>query len=98
MTKTVLDATGNNILVRIKLESGDSLTCVEYIIMAISDSQKVDLLWKKVGFGKAKTDTNSPQRRHRTNLTASNFIIKDADIWNQSGSIPGVMPTANSVA
>jgi len=24
--------------------------------MAISDSQKVDLLWKKVGFGKAKTD------------------------------------------
>ena len=27
--------------------------------MAISDSQKVDLLWKKVGFGKAKTDTNA---------------------------------------
>ena len=26
--------------------------------MAISDSQKVDLLWKKVGFGKAKTDSN----------------------------------------
>ena len=30
--------------------------------MAISDSQKVDLLWKKVGFGKAKTDTNAQKK------------------------------------
>lgn len=63
--------------------------------MAISDSQKVDLLWKKVGFGKAKTDTNSAKKAPNE-PNASNFIIKDADIWNQSGSIPGVMPTANS--
>ena len=26
--------------------------------MAITDTQKVDLLWKKIGFNKAKTDLN----------------------------------------
>ena len=30
--------------------------------MAISDSQKIDLLWKKIGFGKAKTDTNASKK------------------------------------
>lgn len=63
--------------------------------MAISDSQKVDLLWKKVGFGKAKTDTNS-QKKAPNEPNASSLIIKDADIWNQSGSIPAVIPTANT--
>ena len=63
--------------------------------MAISDSQKVDLLWKKVGFGKAKTDTNS-SKKAPNEPNASSLIIKDADIWNQSGSIPAVIPTANS--
>ena len=27
--------------------------------MGISNDQKVDLLWKKVGYGRAKTDVNS---------------------------------------
>ena len=63
--------------------------------MAISDSQKVDLLWKKVGFGKAKTDTNA-NKKAPNEPNASSFIIKDADIWNQSGSIPGTIPAANS--
>ena len=63
--------------------------------MAISDSQKVDLLWKKVGFGKAKTDTNA-NKKAPNEPNASSFIIKDADIWNQSGSIPGTIPSANS--
>ena len=63
--------------------------------MAISDSQKVDLLWKKVGFGKAKTDTNA-NKKAPNEPNASSFIIKDADIWNQSGSIPGTLPSANS--
>ena len=30
--------------------------------MAITDTQKVDLLWKKVGFGKTKTDTNASKK------------------------------------
>ena len=36
--------------------------------MAISDSQKVDYLWKKLGYGKAKTDTQMLQRKHRMRL------------------------------
>ena len=63
--------------------------------MAISDSQKIDFLWKKVGFGKAKTDTNA-QKKAPNEPNSSSFIIKDADIWNQSGSIPATIPSANS--
>lgn len=63
--------------------------------MAISDSQKVDLLWKKVGFGKAKTDTNA-SKKAPNEATNSDFIIKVDQIWAQSASIPGVIPTANS--
>ena len=63
--------------------------------MAISDSQKIDLLWKKIGFGKTKTDTNA-NKKAPNEPNASNFIIKDSDIWNQSASIPGTIPSANS--
>ena len=63
--------------------------------MAISDSQKIDLLWKKIGFGKTKTDTNA-NKKAPNEPNASNFIIKDSDIWNQSASIPSTIPSANS--
>jgi len=63
--------------------------------MAISDSQKIDLLWKKIGFGKAKTDTNASKKAPNEPV-ASSLIIKDSDIWNQSTSITSVIPAANS--
>ena len=63
--------------------------------MAISDTQKVDLLWKKVGFGKAKTDTNA-SKFAPNEANASDFIIKSTQIWAQDSSIPGVIPSANS--
>lgn len=63
--------------------------------MAISDSQKVDLLWKKVGFGKAKTDTNDNKKAPNEAIN-SDFVVKTSQIWAQSGSIPNVIPTANS--
>lgn len=63
--------------------------------MAISDSQKVDLLWKKVGFGKAKTDTNDSKKAPNEAVT-SDFVVKTSQIWAQSGDIPGVIPAANS--
>tara|TARA_B110000444_G_scaffold40001_1_gene35775 strand:+ start:2247 stop:3314 length:1068 start_codon:yes stop_codon:yes gene_type:complete len=63
--------------------------------MAISDSQKIDLLWKKIGFGKAKTDTNS-NKKAPNEPNASSLIIKDSDIWNQSSSITSTIPSANS--
>ena len=50
---------------------------------------------KKVGFGKAKTDTNA-NRKHLTEPNASSFIIKDTDILESVGSIPGTLPSANS--
>ena len=63
--------------------------------MAITDSQKVDLLWKKVGFSKVKTDTNA-QKKAPNEARVSDFIIKTSQIWTNSSSIPGVMPSANS--
>ena len=63
--------------------------------MAISDSQKVDLLWKKVGFGKAKTDTNA-QKKAPNEANTSDFVVKPNQIWTNANNIPGVIPTANS--
>ena len=63
--------------------------------MAISDTQKVDLLWKKVGFGKAKTDTNA-SKFAPNEANPSDFIIKSTQIWAQDSSITGVIPSANS--
>ena len=63
--------------------------------MAISDSQKVDLLWKKVGFGKAKTDTNA-QKKAPNEANTSDFVISPNQIWTNANSIPSVIPTANS--
>jgi hypothetical protein len=63
--------------------------------MAISDTQKVDLLWKKVGFSKAKSDTNA-NKKAPNEAIVSDPIIKTASIWSQSDSIPAVMPSSNS--
>tara|TARA_R110000803_G_scaffold42597_2_gene91240 strand:+ start:42135 stop:43208 length:1074 start_codon:yes stop_codon:yes gene_type:complete len=63
--------------------------------MAITDSQKVDLLWKKVGFGKTKTDSNANKKAPNEG-TSSDFIIKVDQIWAQSASVTSVIPTANS--
>ena len=63
--------------------------------MAISDSQKVDLLWKKVGFGKAKTDTNA-QKKAPNESIVSDLIIKPAEVWSDVGSIPSTIPSSNT--
>ena len=63
--------------------------------MAISDTQKVDLLWKKVGFGKVKTDSNS-NKKAPNEAISSDFIIKSNQIWNQSSSIPGTQPGSSA--
>ena len=63
--------------------------------MAISDSQKVDLLWKKVGFSKAKSDTNA-QKKAPNEAIVSDLIIKPAEVWSDVGSIPATIPAANT--
>ena len=63
--------------------------------MAISDSQKVDLLWKKVGFSKAKTDTNANKKAPNEGIV-SDLIIKPAEVWSDVSSIPSTIPAANT--
>ena len=51
--------------------------------MAISDSQKVDYLWKKLGYGKAKTDTNA--FKESTNEAIDSPLLMRGDIiWAQA--------------
>jgi hypothetical protein len=42
--------------------------------MAISDTQKVDYLWKKLGYGATKTDTNT-NKKAPNEAIASPLII-----------------------
>jgi hypothetical protein len=56
--------------------------------MAISDAQKVDLLYKKY-FGVAKTDTSTNKGAGNESIPSSVFVRNDK-LWYQSGSIPGV--------
>ena len=63
--------------------------------MAISDTQKVDLLWKKIGFSKTKTDTNAAKKAPNEAIV-SELIIKPSTIWTDAGSIPSTQPGANS--
>jgi hypothetical protein len=62
--------------------------------MAITDSKKVDLLWKKIGFSKAKTDTNA-SKKAANEATVSEFIIKPTSIWSDVSSITNTKPAAN---
>ena len=63
--------------------------------MAISDSQKVDLLWKKVGFGKVKTDYND-NKKAPNEAISSDFIIKANQIWTNASTIPSTMPSSSA--
>ena len=63
--------------------------------MAISDPQKVDYLFKKVGYTLAKTDTSTAKSPANESI-ASPLITRGDYIWQQSNSIPTVIPSANS--
>ena len=63
--------------------------------MAITDSQKVDLLWKKVGFGKVKTDSND-NKKAPNEAISSDFIIKANQIWTNASTIPSTMPSTST--
>lgn len=63
--------------------------------MAITDAQKVDLLYKKIGFGVAKTDT-SAFKSPSNEANASPLLTRGDTIWVESGLIPGVKPASNS--
>jgi hypothetical protein len=63
--------------------------------MAITDAQKVDFLYKKIGAGVAKTDT-SAFKSPSNEANASPILTRGDTIWQQSVSIPAVRPASNS--
>ena len=63
--------------------------------MAISDIQKIDWLWKKVGYGVAKTDINSIKSAVNESI-ASGLLLRADQIWGDAASIPGTIPTTST--
>src|SRR6056300_1278219 len=63
--------------------------------MAISDAQKLDYLFKKIGYGVTKTDTNANKKAPNESI-ASPLLLRGDKTWNQASSIPGVMPVSSS--
>jgi len=63
--------------------------------MAISDTQKVDYLFKKLGFGVTKTDTNANKLAANESI-ASPLILRGDKVWQQAGEIPATKPASTS--
>ncbi len=63
--------------------------------MAINESQKVDWLWKKLGYGVAKTDINSVKAATNESI-ASPLLIRGDNIWQDASQIPATKPAASS--
>jgi hypothetical protein len=63
--------------------------------MAITDAQKVDYLYKKIGSGVAKTDTSS-FKSPSSEANASPLLTRGDTIWQQSVQIPAIIPGSNS--
>lgn len=63
--------------------------------MAIPDSKKVDYLWKKLGFGATKTDTNASKKAPNEAIV-SPLLLRGDLVWNQAGDIPAVLPGSSS--
>lgn len=63
--------------------------------MAISDTQKVDYLFKKLGFGTTKTDTNDNKLAANESI-ASPLLLRGDKVWQQAGDIPNVKPSSSS--
>ena len=63
--------------------------------MAITDAKKVDYLWKKLGYGATKTDTNAAKKAPNEAI-ASPLLLRGDKVWNQANGITAVMPGSNT--
>jgi hypothetical protein len=63
--------------------------------MAISNGQKIDYLWKKLGYGAAKTDTNS-NKLAINEAIPSPLLLRGDKIWSNAGSIPTIIPATTT--
>ena len=59
--------------------------------MAITDAKKVDYLWKKIGYGATKTDTNA-NKAAPNEAIASPLLLRGDRTWNQDSTIPATIP------
>lgn len=63
--------------------------------MAITDTQKIDYLFKKLGFGVTKTDENSIKVAANESIP-SPLLLRGDKVWQRADAIPAVKPTANT--
>ena len=63
--------------------------------MAISETQKVDYLWKKLAYGRTKTDTNANKRATNESIS-SPLLLRGNNVWSQAGDIPATMPSSSA--
>lgn len=63
--------------------------------MAIADNQKLDFLWKKIGYGFAKTDINSVKAAVNESIP-SPLLLRGDIIWVDSDLIPNVIPAVSN--
>ena len=63
--------------------------------MAITDAKKVDYLWKKLGYGATKTDTNAAKKGPNEAI-ASPLLLRGDKVWNQANGIPTTMPGSDA--
>jgi hypothetical protein len=63
--------------------------------MTITDNQKIDYLFKKIGYGATKTDTNA-QKLAPNEAIPSPLLLRGDKVWKQSASIPAVKPSSST--
>jgi hypothetical protein len=63
--------------------------------MAISDTQKVDYLFKKLGFGLTKTDVPANKQAFNESIP-SPLLVRGDKVWKNSDQIPAVMPAVSN--
>lgn len=63
--------------------------------MAITDTQKVDYLWKKIGYGRVKTDVNSIKNATNESIS-SPLLLRGEEVWAESYQIPSTIPSSST--
>lgn len=64
--------------------------------MTISSQQQLDLLWKKIGYGVAKSDTSTVKDATNESILSSPFIA-ESNIWSQASLLPKVPPSLSTL-
>lgn len=61
----------------------------------ISETQKVDWLWKKLGYGVTKTDVVTIKTATNESIPSA-LLLRGDKIWSQSDLVPNVRPTQST--